>query len=95
MNEIEIERISKHFSVLQNPICLKIVFLLKEKDLYVYEIAEKMSITRSKVSKYLKMLRLIGLIDFRQEYRRRQYFVKRTDILDMLGKYGQLIQRTK
>jgi len=85
---------SKHFSVLQNPICLKIVFLLKEQDLYVYEIAKKINTRTSKVSKYLKQLRLIGMVSYKQENNLRRYYIARKDILDLIYKHGQLIKRT-
>lgn len=95
MIEREIKRISKYFSVLQNRNCLKIIFLLKEKAMYVYEIAERLESCPSVISIALRKLRLIDMIDYKQESKRRKYYLKRVDIFSFISGIGAVTERNE
>lgn len=88
-----VERLAKYFSVLQNALCLEILFLLNDRELFVYEITEKLKSKQDIISKCLKSLRLINLVGYTQSSRRRQYYLKRKDILALIVQFETATKR--
>ena len=93
MNDREIERIAKYFSVLQNPLCVKILQYPKEEDLYVYQVTDKLGVTASVASGLLQKLRLLDMVGYRQEQQLRNYFLKRPDILKLILQFSEVTHR--
>lgn len=95
MEKREIERLSKYFSVLQNRVALKILFLLKKEPMYVYVITDKLKVRTAVVSKVLKLLRLINMVDYEQDSKRRRYFLKRSELFEYIIGFSELIKRKR
>lgn len=64
--EIE-EKVSELFKVLSDQTRIKILYALKESELTVSEIVERVGISQSAISHQLKTLRDIDLVTFRKE----------------------------
>ena len=93
MEEREIERLAKYFSVLQNRVALKMLFLLKSGPLYVYEITEKLNLKPYITSQILKILRLTDFVGYEQKGKLRKYFLKREDLFNLILQFGKAIER--
>lgn len=89
----EAERLSKYFSVLQNSLSLRIYAKLRNKSMFVYEIANEFNAATAVISKCLTKLRLIDLVGYSQEETRRKYYLKRDDIYENILKSGDLTRR--
>lgn len=93
MDKREVERVTRYFSVLQNPLCIKVLLMLEIEELYVYEIKGKLGVTSAVASEILQKLRLLDIVSFEQESRRRRYFLKRRDILGLIQDFGRITRR--
>ena len=95
MEKREIVRMAQYFSVLQNELSLRILVMLKNRPLYVFEITAGLNAKQAIVSRALKSLRLINLVGFEQEDNRRKYYLKREDIFELIMKFNEAIKRKK
>lgn len=93
MDDREIERAAKYFSVLQSKLCIKILLLLEKQDYYVYELAEKFNLAVSVVSVALQKLRLLDVVGYNQMQRYRKYFLKRHDVLEIILQLSKITKR--
>lgn len=83
-SDILFKSVSDFFGVLSNPDRIKILGLLKDKELDVKEIHEKLNISQSRASQHLKLLKLHSLIKERREGKHVFYSVKDTRILKLV-----------
>lgn len=67
MKTSTITKVSKLFKVLADPTRIRILNLLKEKNLSVNDIALNLKMEQSAVSHQLKVLKEINLVDFKKE----------------------------
>jgi len=72
------------FRNLANPLKIGIVGLLKEKEMSVLELADKMNIEQSKLSHALTSLRNCSIVQVRQDGKKRIYSLNKKTILPML-----------
>jgi DNA-binding transcriptional ArsR family regulator len=72
------------FGNLANPLKIGIISLLKEKDMSVSEIAEKLGAEQSKLSHALKSLRDCSIVEVEQKGKKRIYSLNKKTILPML-----------
>lgn len=63
------EAIATGFHALSDPLRIQILELLRQKELCVCELCEKLSVSQSKLSFHLKTLKEVGLIRGRQQGR--------------------------
>lgn len=89
-----IHRQSEYFEALSNAIRLKILFYLDkvEKD-NVSNIANEINYSQNKVSHHLRIMKLTDLIAARTKGRRRFYWVKRPEVVELCKKFRDLLQR--
>lgn len=72
------------FSNLANPLRIKIITSLKEKEKNVTEISNELGIEQSKVSHALASLKGCKIVDLKQEGKQRIYFLNRKTIVPIL-----------
>ena len=72
------------FRNLANPIKINIISSLKEKELSVGELSEKLGIEQSKLSHSLASLKCCNIVNVKQKGRQRIYFLNKDTILPML-----------
>jgi len=72
------------FGNLANPLKIGIITLLKEKDMSVSEIVEKLGIEQSKLSHALKSLRDCSIVLVERKGKKRIYSLNKKTILPML-----------
>ena len=72
------------FRNLANPVKIKIITMLKEKDASVNEVAEELEMEQSKVSHALASLRCCNIVNIKQKGKQRVYSLNKTTVLPML-----------
>lgn len=73
------------FSNLSNPLRIKIVGSLKDKEKNVTEISKELKVEQSKVSHALRNLKSCKIVEARQKGKQRIYFLNKKTILPMLN----------
>jgi len=72
------------FGNLANPLKIEIISLLKEKDMCVFELTEKLGVEQSKLSHALKSLRDCSIVLVERKGKKRIYSLNKKTILPML-----------
>ncbi len=72
------------FQNLANPLKVRIVGELKEKEMSVTELAKKMDVEQSKLSHALKSLKDCSIVNLNKDCKKRIYFLNKETILPML-----------
>lgn len=72
------------FRNLANPIKIEIISALKEKELSVGELSEKLGIEQSKLSHALSSLKRCNIVQVKQKGKQRIYYLNKDTILPML-----------
>ncbi len=72
------------FRNLANPVRIKIISLLKEKESSVNELSEKSGIEQSKLSHALASLKCCNIVQVKQKGKQRIYFLNKDTIIPML-----------
>lgn len=72
------------FRNLANPVKIKIISALREKESSVSELAEKLKIEQSKLSHALTSLKCCSIVKVKQKGKQRIYFLNKDTILPML-----------
>ena len=72
------------FTNLSNPLRIKIVTSLKQKEKNVTELSKELKVEQSKVSHALASLRCCNIVDVKQEGKQRIYSLNKKTILPML-----------
>lgn len=73
------------FRNLANPIKIKIISALREKESSVSELAEKLKIEQSKLSHSLVSLKCCNIVKVKQKGKQRIYFLNKDTIIPMLN----------
>jgi DNA-binding transcriptional ArsR family regulator len=76
-----------------NPVRYKIIFELKDKELTVSEIAEKVDKEPNIISQHLRILRQERIVRFKTCENRVFYRLKNTRILEVLKELNDIVQR--
>jgi len=69
------------FTNLANPLKMKIIFELKEKESSVGELVEKLNVEQSKISHALALLKKCKIVSVKQEGKQRIYFLNKDTII--------------
>jgi DNA-binding transcriptional ArsR family regulator len=69
---------------LANPLKIKLITLLKEKEKNVSELVEKLKVEQSKISHALKSLKCCNIVQVKQKGKQRIYSLNKKTILPML-----------
>ena len=83
------------YEALADPTRRRILDLLRERPRLVGELTELVGISQPGVSKQLKVLREVGLVNVRQDAQRRWYELRPdplTEVEDWLSPYRQLLE---
>ena len=72
------------FRNLANPLKIKIISTLKEKDSCVGELSEKLKVEQSKISHALILPKKCKIVNFRKEGKQRIYFLNKKTIVPLL-----------
>lgn len=72
------------FSNLSNPLKISIITALKEKEMNVTELSEKLRVEQSKISHALSSLKCCNIVKAKQEGKQRVYFLNKDTIIPML-----------
>ena len=72
------------FKNLGNPIKIKIILALKEKESSVTELSKKLKIEQSKLSHALSSLKCCNLVSAKQKGKKRIYFLNKKTIIPIL-----------
>ena len=72
------------FRNLANPIRTKIISVLKEKEMSVTELSEKLKIEQSKLSHALASLKFCNIVQSKQKGKKRIYYLNKSTILPIL-----------
>lgn len=72
------------FSNLSNPLRVEIISALKEKDMSVSELSNKIKVEQSKLSHALAHLRLCNLVNAKQKGKQRVYSLNKKTMLPIL-----------
>lgn len=83
MNQDYIKETANLFKVLGDYTRLKIVDVLKEEELCVHEISEKLEISQSLTSHQLKKLKNYGIVKVRKEGLTSYYSIKDNHVLEI------------
>jgi len=90
MSSIENQRISNFFNALSHPVRVEIVTELLKGTKCVSDIRELLEVNQPNVSQHLSILKAGGIVDWRQEGKRKCYFLRNPqvikDILNALKK---------
>ena len=73
------------FGNLANPLRIGIITLLKEKDMSVTEIIERLGVEQSKLSHALKSLRDCNIVNVKKQGKKRIYSLNKKTILPILN----------
>ena len=76
LREDEIDDLSTIFKIFSDNTRLKIMCVIMEKELCVYDLCELLSLTQSNVSHQLQILRINKLVRYRKEGKQVYYTVK-------------------
>ena len=72
------------FTNLSNPLKIRIVFSLLEKDMSVKELGEKLKIEQSKLSHALRSLRICSIVNSKKEGKKRIYSLNKETVVPIL-----------
>ncbi|MEK6859712.1 MAG: metalloregulator ArsR/SmtB family transcription factor [Nanoarchaeota archaeon] len=72
------------FQNLANPLKVRIVGELKEKEMSVLELGKKLNVEQSKLSHALKSLKNCSIVNAKKEGKKRIYYLNKETILPML-----------
>ena len=73
------------FTNLANPLKIKIITSLKEKEKNVTELSESLSVEQSKISHALSSLKCCNIVNVKQKGKQRVYFLNKETIIPMLN----------
>jgi ArsR family transcriptional regulator len=86
-------RLGETLDVLGNGVRLKILFLLEDSKKNVSSIADEMDRSQQSISSHLQTLRHKNLLESETEGRKRFYWVKRPDILELVKEIRDCLSR--
>lgn len=72
------------FTNLANPLKIRIICSLREKDKNVSEISEELGVEQSKISHALASLKCCNIVNVKQKGKERIYFLNKETIIPML-----------
>lgn len=72
------------FTNLANPLRIKIISSLKEKEKNVTDLSNELKVEQSKISHALKLLRHCNIVDVEQAGKQRIYFLNKKTIIPIL-----------
>ncbi len=72
------------FQILSNPDRVRLLSLLKSKEMGVTELHETLELSQSSVSQHLKLLKMHHLVEERREGRHSYYHLKIPDVLNVI-----------
>lgn len=90
IHDEEIEHVSSLLKSMSHPIRLKILCLLREKELSVGEIRTQVKTSNANVSQHLNVLRAQGIIDFRKDANFIYNRIRDKRVLELILKLQQL-----
>ena len=73
------------FRNLANPLRIKVISALREKESSVSELADKLKIEQSKLSHALSSLKCCNIVKVKQKGKQRIYFLNKNTIIPMLN----------
>lgn len=83
-NDEEFNQTLKILKAIGDPNRIKILYLLKSRNLYVYEIMNALDKPKNTISNHLEVLKNAGLIEGQKEGVLVSYSLKKSEILDLL-----------
>ena len=93
METLGYRKLSNFFNALSHPTRVEIVVELLKGKRCVSDIRELIKVKQPNISQHLSSLRLNGIVDWRQEGKRKCYFLKNPqlikDILETMKKLGE------
>ena len=90
MKDEQIEAVAKILKSMSHPIRLKILCLLRDRELSVGDIRNEVETTNANVSQHLNILRNQGIIDFRKDANFIYNRISDKRILDLIMKMQKL-----
>lgn len=88
-----IHRLSDVHDVLGNAVRLKLLFVLDNERKNVSALADALGRTQESISRHLKIMRLEDILEAKTEGRRRFYWIKKPEILELCKQFAELLQR--
>lgn len=82
------------FKALAHPIRLKIIKKLRERVYCVCEMSEDVEFSQSNLSQHLKILRDAGLVYCEKEGMRINYYVKNTDVFQIIDLAEDMLRKS-
>jgi len=74
--EEKLETLATAYKALAHPHRIQIIKILLDQPLYVAEIARRLGINRTMVSRHLIVLKDAGIIDRKRSFKRNYYYIK-------------------
>ena len=74
--EEKLETLAMAYKALAHPHRIQIIKILLDQPLYVAEIARRLGINRTMVSRHLIILKDAGIIDRKRSFKRNYYYIK-------------------
>ena len=88
-------RSSRICRVLGNPTAYKIIRLLENKKLSPSEISQELSLSIQTISDTLRILRKVDLVRYDTWNKRKVYFLKTPQIIEILNKLEKLVDKLR
>ncbi len=80
LNDDVIQMLSERLGALADPVRIRIMCLLKEKELRVKDLVEALGYSQASVSKHLSTLKQAGFVDCRREANAAWYFLSDSSV---------------
>ena len=88
-----IDRVAEVMKAMSDPMRLKILYRLKQRDYTVNELVEQLECSQANVSRHLGVLKSAGLVGFRQDGASRHYFISDPTVMSICDSVCTTVER--